>query len=98
MLQNANGDQISSATPPCLRSLSAGIKDLAMRGMLKAQIHTPFAGLSCARSSSVGIDTLAAVSADPGHHVSTGALAQSGQTALRGRSLVSYELDETVLL
>jgi hypothetical protein len=25
-------------------------------------------------------------------------LAQSGQTALRGRSLVSYELDETVLL
>jgi hypothetical protein len=43
------------------------------------------------------LDTLAAVAADPGPMSAQG-LGAIGQTALRGRSLVSYELDETVLL
>jgi hypothetical protein len=32
--------RIGSATPPCLRSLSTGIKDLAMRGMLNSAKST----------------------------------------------------------
>jgi hypothetical protein len=72
--------QIVRLTPPCFGSLSAGIKDLAMRGMLNSATLAALAADLVPALPVQHLTTLLQVAADPQDpHVSTGALAQSGQ-------------------